>query len=401
MKKLLLSILAAVLIMPCFTSCANLIHKDIPDEEWSYDELQHWKDITCTWNKCDFNIMSYDHVDENADRVCDVCEYQMPQLNLNTGIKWYTSETHHWHLPEPAENGAMIGIVYGYGEHMDENGDMLCDVCDYNVSTNSNRIAQIVIDYENSLKAEIDKLQEENPEYNYYYHPVEEVHCTYILEDNASADAIVEKYNMKNVFTEAKVSSLNAIEMIYMIFDRDDFTEAMHQKIQQIREEESLIEDMFVSMERTWIKSYMPKIEYYAEDATVLSYESAIGMNLGDNSFIIKSKEEYNNYLNYLLEIAENDYLKEYLQERINGLRDIYDEAFFEENALIITKMIVRGSGSIKVTLNNLYVSENKVYVVVRTDIPSMGTDDMQYRTFAFKVSKNEVANVDEVITLE
>ena len=120
-------------------------------------------------------------------------------------------------------------------------------------------------------------------------------------------------------------------------------------------------------------------------------------MNFGDNSFIVKSKEEYNNYLDSLLEIAELEVQK----ERINKLRDVYDEAFFEETALIITKMIVRGSGSIAVTLDNLYLSENKVYVVVRTDVPGIGTCDMQYVTFAFQVSKDEVANVNEVITLE
>ena len=117
MKKLLLSFLTLVFTMSCFASCTNLIHKDIPDEEWSYNALQHWKDVTCTWNMCKFDVVSYDHVDENADRVCDVCEYQMPQLNV--GIKWYTSETHHQYLPEPAENGAITGVVYGYGEHID------------------------------------------------------------------------------------------------------------------------------------------------------------------------------------------------------------------------------------------------------------------------------------------
>ncbi len=131
MKKLLLSLLTVMFIMTGFASCTNLIHKHITDEEWSYDELQHWKNVTCTWNKCDFNIASYDHVDENGDRICDVCEYQMPQLNVD--IEWYISETHHWYLPGSAENGAMIGVVYGYGEHVDEDGDLLCDVCGYHL----------------------------------------------------------------------------------------------------------------------------------------------------------------------------------------------------------------------------------------------------------------------------
>ena len=112
---------------------------------------------------------------------------------------------------------------------------------------------------------------------------------------------------------------------------------------------------------------------------------------------IIKSKDEYDAHLDELLKTTEYDYEK----ERINDARDLYDETFFEESALIITRMITRGSGSIKLTVNNLYISGNKVYVVIRTDKPSMGTDDMQYAFFGFAVDKNEVANIDEVITLD
>lgn len=184
MKKLLLSFLTVIFMMTCFASCANLIHKDIPDEEWSYNELQHWKDITCTWNMCKFDVVSYDHVDENSDRVCDVCGHTpgiwiQPEEHKHTGemqaspyahwyvytcgcpsneiaeehsddnkdwicdmcghfmsqltygIKWYTTETHHWWLPDPSEDGVMIGVVYGEGEHTDENGDLICDICSY------------------------------------------------------------------------------------------------------------------------------------------------------------------------------------------------------------------------------------------------------------------------------
>jgi hypothetical protein len=51
--------------------------------------------------------------------------------------------------------------------------------------------------------------------------------------------------------------------------------------------------------------------------------------------------------------------------------------------------------------VNNLYLSEDKLYVVVRTDEPMGGTADMQYTMLGVVVDKNDVANVDEVITLE
>jgi hypothetical protein len=343
MKKIVSLILVLITaLLLCLTSCDSPKHEHISGK-WEYNNEQHWRTGTCSKNKCDIEPLIENHIDDDKNNVCDICSYD--------------------------------GL------------------------TNSYDLAQILIDYESSLKNEINKSREENPEYNYYYHPVDEIHCTYILNRNSSADDIVAKYDMNNMFAPAKVSALNAIKMVSIIINRVDFTEAMHQKIKQISEEEALIENLFIDMQRAWVESYMPKIEYYTDNKTVLEYEATTDVInlLHDKCFIIKSKEEYDNYLNNLLERADSDYVKFYTDSQ----RDLYDNAFFKNNALIITKTITRSSGSIKLTVDNLYISENKVYVVIRTDIPGIGTDDMQYTSFTFKVSKKQVANVNEVITLE
>ena len=283
--------------------------------------------------------------------------------------------------------------------HTDYDENRICDICGYTLSADSDGVAQIVFDYEQSLRDDLAKLHTEHPEYSYYYHAVDEVHCTLILDRDASADDIVAKYDMENLFADADVSALNAIKMVSIIFKRNDFTEQMHQKVKQISEEEELVEGLFVDMYRDWHQSYMPKIEYYTDDAEELTYTetSKIISVFNGIDVILKSKDEYDAYIDELLKNAEYDYEK----ERINDARDLYDETFFEESALIITRMITRGSGSIKLTVNNLYVSGNKVYVVIRTDEPSIGTGDMQYAFFGFAVGKNDVANIDEVITLD
>ena len=259
-------------------------------------------------------------------------------------------------------------------------------------------VAKIVVDYENNLRAEIDKLRKEHPENIYYYRPVDEIHCAYILDRSASADDIVTKYDMNNAFSKAEVLALNGIKMVSIIFARNDFTEELHQRIIQISEEEPLIENLFIDMQRAWVESYMPKIEYYADDAASVYYEIIANViKLDDDGLIIKSKEEYDSYLDDLLERAEYDYLREMILEQ----RDLYDEAFFEENALIITNTITRSSCSIKLTVNNLYISQNKLYVVVRTDVPGIGDDAIQYTSFTIKVPKSDVINITEVITLE
>lgn len=283
------------------------------------------------------------------------------------------------------------------GLHLDTDENGACDVCGY--LFNSSGIAQIVLNYEQDLRDELDKLHAEHPEFNFYYHPADKVYCYFDLDSEVSADAIIEKYDMENLFASANVSALNSLKMVGVAFDRDEFTEEIHQKIKQISENEELIESLSIDMYSDWHQSYMPRIEYYTDDASVLEYERAPYVLAFENArdIIIKSKAEYDAYLDELLETAKSDYQKEI----INSAKDIYDESFFEENSLILTRMVVRGSGSIQLTVNNLYVSENKVYVVIRTDEPNLGTCDMQYAFFAFAVDKDDVVNVNEVVTLE
>ena len=344
MKKLLLLTLVVILTLTCLASC-KLIHSTFNIGEHTYEYIQyetgHFKQYTCG-------------------------------------------------CPSPE-------IM---GEHCDNDENGACDVCGY--LFNSSGIAQIVLNYEQDLRDELDKLHAEHPEYNYYYQPVTLVYCTLALNDEESTDNFVTKHDINNVFANADIRVYS--KSVSLTFERAEFTENIHQKLKQIGKDVS-VKKLYVEMGREWYRSYMPKIEYYTDNASVLEYERAPYAVSTENSrdIIIKTKAEYDAYLDELLEswVAEDYLMAQYQIEIINNARDKYDEAFFEENALILTRMITRGSGSIKLTVNNLYVSENKVYVVIRTDKPIIGTDDMQYAFFAFAVDKDDVVNVNEVVTLE
>ncbi len=52
-------------------------------------------------------------------------------------------------------------------------------------------------------------------------------------------------------------------------------------------------------------------------------------------------------------------------------------------------------------SVDGVYISGGKAYVVVRTDEASIGSADMASATLAVKVRKSDVAGVTEVITLE
>lgn len=263
---------------------------------------------------------------------------------------------------------------------------------------NSPNLAQIVIDYENELKDEIDALSEKYPHRTYFYHEVDRVECIYVLDSEASADAIVEKYNMETEFGVAEVSALDAIRMISIVFERDDFTEAMHQKVQEIKGKESYITNLLVDLQRDVVESYQAKIEYYTDNASPLAYEtvSNVYSPLNGGDIIVKSKAEYDTYLDNLLNQVQYDYQI----DAITKQKDLYDETFFEENALIVTRVLTLSSGSIAITVENLYISDDKAYIALKTEIPDIGTDDVQWKWFTFRVNQSDVIWVNEAITI-
>lgn len=75
MKKFLAILICAIMCVTLLASCDSLKHEHIKGE-WEHNETQHWQGVTCTWNKCDFNISSEDHIDEDENDICDVCGYE-------------------------------------------------------------------------------------------------------------------------------------------------------------------------------------------------------------------------------------------------------------------------------------------------------------------------------------
>ena len=78
MKKLLAALVCCGMCVALLVSCDSFKHEHIIGE-WRYDENAHWRIVTCTWGKCDFNIKQEPHVNEDENNVCDVCGYVMSE----------------------------------------------------------------------------------------------------------------------------------------------------------------------------------------------------------------------------------------------------------------------------------------------------------------------------------
>ena len=416
--------------------CEYKLHKHTG--EYNYNEFSHQFVYTCG---CPYPDIAELHIDTDQNGICDVCEYTLPPHEHTTEFVCdqknhkivYTCGCEHLNTTESHfdidKNGfcdvcdySLVHehVTYFYYDknvhslyylcqceqttisaHVDENKDDICDVCEYHTNITDDDVAQYVLNREELLKEEIETLQQEKPNYEYYYTPVTKVSCFFILHGGKSATEIVNQHQMRTLFEDAIISELNAIKMIGLIFERNDFTQEVHQKLVQIARDEAFIKTLSIPTERNFAQSYMPKIQSYAQNATPIEYQiensNSRCFALDGNSYIIKTVQEYANYIDYLLQFARDEFETAAVEKQ----RTLYGEEFFEQNALIITRVIIRPSGSILLTVNNLYVSDNKAYVVIRTDEPVWGDASVLCANFTISVKKSLVQKVSEVITLE
>ena len=104
------------------------VHEHTFSTEWSTDENQHWHASTCGHNDVKDGLA--DHADTNNDGKCDVCAYQMEEViehEHTMSEEWSFNSTHHWH----ASTCGHDYLTADFGEHVDEDGDGECDVCLY------------------------------------------------------------------------------------------------------------------------------------------------------------------------------------------------------------------------------------------------------------------------------
>ena len=108
---------------------------------------------------------------------------------------------------------------------------------------------------------------------------------------------------------------------------------------------------------------------------------------------IITSKEGLNVYLDAY------DYLYPDDTTGYEALREVaanYDEAYFEEHALI-SVLLERNSGSISFTINSITKEGSTVTVDITRNVPDMGTQEMALTQYLFEVSKDDVSSDDKV----
>ena len=263
-------------------------------------------------------------------------------------------------------------------------------------------VAEFILDWEKSIENYLDQKRQEHPDKLFFNEPDDEpfVVCYYFLKERNIANSIIAQHDMRSLLPQAFINPLSSIKMIMIKFAMDDFTQEAYDKMEEIKNADPMIEKLSVGMEGGFRLAYIPDIEYHCKDATAIEYTvlSPVLASLDGTDLIFRTKDEFDRYI----DLMKSNYTTDYHLELLEKQRVLYDQAFFAENALIVTRTITRGSGSIKLSINNVYTSGDKAYVVVKTVEPGgFGTTDMKYQSFSISVKQSDIANVKELITLD
>jgi len=264
-------------------------------------------------------------------------------------------------------------------------------------------VAQFILDWEKSIEDYLDQKRKEHPDKLYFNENESDepsVICYYFLKERNIADSIIAQHDMRSLLPQAFINPLSSIKMIMIKFAMDDFTQEAYDKMEEIKNADPMIEKLSVGVEGGFNLSYVPDIEYHCKDATAIEYTvlSPVLASLDGTDLIFRTKDELDRYI----DLMKSNYTTDYHLELLEKQRVLYDQAFFADHALIVTRTITRGSGSIKLSINNVYTSGDKAYVVVKTVEPGgFGTTDMKYQSFSISVKQSDIANINELITLD
>lgn len=95
MAKIIAILSAMLLLLTCLASC-DLSEHDHTKSDWKYDEAEHWRVHECDKKNCTVENKIYDsalHIDDNGDILCDVCGYRLKKTDTSSSDDDSTSTT--------------------------------------------------------------------------------------------------------------------------------------------------------------------------------------------------------------------------------------------------------------------------------------------------------------------
>lgn len=282
----------------------------------------------------------------------------------------------------------------------------VCVIIDFD----SKKIAPIVTEFEKARAKQIASLKEKNPgyifdadnragyvEYLFMFYP----------GSSMTPEKFIKKYDLKKDFPKAEVKA--GYSVVTLKFKRNDYTKAVHNALDKLAKKASSVQIGSPTVYPGSRIKYMPDISLHAENPTKLEYkepdnDNALSMldtaddGILDVNRIITTKADFDAYV----DLFATSYRFEDDPEALQSIKDQYGEEFFENNALLVTRQILRSDLGYGLDVNSVYLSDNKLYVVIRTThSEGPAPQALLQKTFYLTVSKDAINNATELITLD
>ncbi len=188
-------------------------------------------------------------------------------------------------------------------------------------------------------------------------------------------EKFAKKYSLKTLFPKAEIK-VSEYSTITLNFKRNDYTRAAHLILTKLSEKATSVYPIHPHVYAASSIKYKPDISLHAknpkklefsvpdEDAeNLLDHLSKSTINTVDGNRILTTKEDYDAYV----DLFPEEHMSGEFLELYQITKDLYDEEFFETNALLVTNEITRSNLGYGLSVDNVYLSDNKVYVVVHT----------------------------------
>ncbi|MBE6582132.1 MAG: hypothetical protein E7648_02565 [Ruminococcaceae bacterium] len=276
-----------------------------------------------------------------------------------------------------------------------------------------NQPASVVTKFEEKRAKEIASFKKEKPGYIVDAdNRAGYVQVIFMIYPGSSMtpEKFAKKYDLKTLFPKAEIK-VSEYNIVTLNFKRNNYTRATHLILTKISEKATSVYPIYPHVYAGSSIKYKPDISLHAENPTKLEYAVKVAQNFGtsdmpnsngsnitDVNRILTTKAEYDAYID--LFAAEYDF--EGYPPHLEAAKDKYDEEFFETNALLVTKEITRSNLGYGLSVDNVYLSDNKIYAVIRTsNSEGMAAMAVLEKTFYITVSKDAIKGATELITLD
>ena len=276
-----------------------------------------------------------------------------------------------------------------------------------------NQPASVVTKFEEKRAKEIASFKEKKPEYIVDAdNRAGYVQVIFMIYPGSSMtpEKFAKKYDLKTLFPKAEIK-VSEYNIVTLNFKRNDYTRATHLMLTKISEKATSVYPIHPHVYAGSSIKYKPDISQHAENPTELEYTNAnenkeISLSVLDTSEeeildvdrILATKADFDAYV----DLFATSYMFEGFPEALQSIKDQYGEDFFESNALLVTKQITRAHRNDGLVVDNVYLSDNKIYVVIRsTQAEGILLPALLKRTFYLTVSKDAIKGATELITLD